>query len=569
MTSQELCDRRLRVLTASQPHRRALVAAWSSSSDGPERWLTSCGWTYDPRNRKPHRQFVPWPVQVRALADLVAAIRDGHDVLIDKSRDMGASWLCLAAFVWYWLFVPSTPLLVASRKEDYVDAAGNPDTLFWKLDYLVGHIPPWLRPRIDRRHMHLANLDNGSVIDGEATNGDLGRGGRRKAILLDEFAAVENGAEILAATADATPCRVFNSTPKGRGNAFADVRFSGKVKVVTLHWKDHPEKGRRAALAPDAAGKMRWTSPWYESETARRTSRKEIAQELDIDYLASGDAFFDLDVLQQLRASGQIRPAMMRGAIRFDCRTHSEGASYQIENVTFEMSPKGRFQWWGGLLNNRPPQDRNYAVFGDISHGSGASNSVLKIADVQTREEIGALADPDIAPGDLARYAVALCRWLGGQRPAVLGWENNGFPEFGLEVYRCGYAHVLGNTDTTRLWTKEDSGEIGWHSSREEKRGLLGQLRAALARGEIILHDEATVAELEQYIDYPSGSVGPSSLVQEAEGGRATHGDRVIGTAGLLLVMAMQARAKDEPVKVPWNSFAGRQAEARRARDRA
>src|SRR5690606_6830422 len=84
-----------------------------------------------------------------------------------------------------------------------------------------------------------------------STNADLGRGGRRKAIMLDEFAAAENGPEILAATADAAPCRIYNSTPQGRGNAFAAVRFSGKVKVVTLHWKDHPVKGAGARQIAD------------------------------------------------------------------------------------------------------------------------------------------------------------------------------------------------------------------------------------------------------------------------------------------------------------------------------
>ena len=651
---------------ADREDQRFWRERFASGPDGFLDWLNLTGWTFDPRRQgcRKHQPFLTWPVQEAAGRRIRAAIEEGGDVLIDKSRDMGATWLCLAAFAWMWLFVPDTPLLVASRKEEYVDGRGNPDTLFWKLDYLLAHLPGWLRPKIERRHMHLANLDNGSVIDGESTNADLGRGGRRKAILLDEFAAVENGAEILAATADAAPCRVFNSTPKGRGNAFAEVRFSGKVQVVTLHWKDHPEKGRGARLVADwrgegilplrpaavpaaqdstfgkereqdalatqgrdalATSKRRWTSPWYESQCARRTSRKEVAQELDIDYLASGDAFFDLDVLQRLRTSGQLRPPMQRGELRFAVNTVTEGASYRLTGA--EWAPDGgkrRLSLWcplppchGGAgtiadcgfrisdwrlappsevpapirnpesgasvgavtdghasarganpkseIRNpksreggsRPRQDRCYVAFADIAHGTGASNSVIKVADATTREEAASFVCPDTPPHELARYAVALCRWFGGRRPCLLGWEANGPGGiFGLEVFRLGYGAVLGADGGRRHWRPEEG--VGWHSTRERKLDLLGDLRRALGRDELVLHDEAAVTELEQYIYYPSGAVGPSGLVEETQGARAAHGDRVIAAAGLLLCLAEQPPAEAAAASPPAGSFADR-----------
>lgn len=540
----EIYERRMRVIQADMAEQTALRAVWSSSMDGPRRWLTSCGWTYDPRLKMAHRPFVPWPVQSAALETLVGSIREGRDILVDKSRDMGASWLCLAAFVWFWLFRPNSPLLVASRKEEYVDAKGNPDTLFWKIDYLIARLPPWLRPRQDRRHMHLSNLANGSVIDGESTNADLGRGGRRKAILLDEFAAVENGVEILAATADATPCRVFNSTPKGRGNAFSDVRFSGKVQVVTLHWKDHPTKGKEAAQNRDGA----WTSPWYERECARRVSRKEIAQELDIDYLASGGAFFDLDVLQRVRMSGQIRNLLHRGDI--------------IDGQLVERTG-GRLALWSPIGGDGKLVGlRNYAAFCDISHGTGASNSVLALADVQTREVVALFVSSDVSPHDFAAVTVAICKWAGGQKPCILGWEANGPGGiFGREVHKLGWGHVLGNLDLRFMWKPED-GKIGWTSTPEEKRQLFGQLRADVARGDIILHDEATVTEMERYIIDKNGTP-VCSTVEEDEAG-AAHGDRVVATAGLRLVIDQQSMARFPDPPVPVMSLEWRKREAER-----
>lgn len=491
-------------------------------------------------------------------------------MLIDKSRDMGASWLCLAAMLWFWLFVEDTPLLAASRKEQYVDEKGNPDTLFWKVRYLIARQPGFLIPPVDDRILHLGNRQNGSSFDGESTNADLGRGGRRKAILLDEFAAVENGTEILASTADATPCRLFNSTPKGRGNAFADVRFSGKVQVLTLHWKDHPEKGKGAALVTED-GKQRWTSPWYDGECSRRTSRKEIAQELDIDYLASGDSIFDLDVLQHIRTSGQLRTPLAIGDLDFFVRTISEGQRYTMGPVAWVAGGGSRkLQVWAPLLDGRPSQDRNYAMFADIGHGTGSSNSVVKVACVDTREEIASLASADLSPDAFADFCVALAKWVGGRSPAMLGWEANGPGGiFGRRVWRLGYTHVLGNADLTIAWTPEDD-KIGWYSTggpNGEKAILLGELRGQLARGELIVRDERFVDEAERYIAYASGTPGPSETVEETEGARAAHGDRVIATAGLTLTMARQAKVQAEPRKVPEGSFLWRQREARRARE--
>ncbi len=567
---QNLQGARRQMQTLADDQQEYWRRVFADGYPGMRMWINILGYTFDPRHMEKHKPFITWPVQDRALCELHDAIDGGHDLLLDKSRDMGASWLNVAAFVWFLLFVPDTPLLMASRKEEYVDATGNPDTLFWKADYLINRLPDWMRPKIQRRHMHLANLANGSVIDGESTNGDLGRGGRRKAILLDEFAAVENGRSILAATADATPCRIFNSTPNGRGNAFADMRFSGKVKVVTLHWKDHPAKGAGAVLALDEqTGKRAWTSPWYRNECARRTSRKEIAQELDIDYLASGESFFDLDVCQRLRASGELRPPLLTGELDYEVNTRVQGSRYQMSPVKWRGDwGKRRLSLWQPLAGeSRPPQDRPYVAFVDVAHGQGASNSVIKIGDADAAEEVASFVCPDTPPHELARYAVALCRWFGGRGgEPLLGWEANGPGGiFGLEVLRLGYGNLL-KARNMELEAQPQDARFGWHSTRRSKEYLLGDLRRALARGELTLHDEAAITEAEQYVYYASGAIGPSGLVQEADGARSAHGDRVIAAAGLVLCMAEQ-RASPPPLAAPPpGSFADRSRQNRLAR---
>jgi hypothetical protein len=56
-------------------------------------------------------------------------------------------------------------------------------------------------------------------------------------------------------------------TPYGKNNRFADLRFGGQVKTLSIHWSLHPHKG----------------NAWYEAQKSRM-SEDEIARELDINY---------------------------------------------------------------------------------------------------------------------------------------------------------------------------------------------------------------------------------------------------------------------------------------------
>ena len=185
--------------------------------------------TYDPRVEPfPKLPFILYPFQEDAILEIIRAV-GSTDLLIEKSRDMGASWIVVAAILWLWLFRPMQSFLFVSRVEKYVDEAGNPKALFWKFDFLLDNLPPWLKPAgynksEHRRKLHIENPENGSVVDGESTTENVARGDRRTAILLDEFAAVEQGHSVLSATRDATRSRIFNSTPKGTNNAFYSIR---------------------------------------------------------------------------------------------------------------------------------------------------------------------------------------------------------------------------------------------------------------------------------------------------------------------------------------------------------
>ena len=586
----------LTTATRNKSLQRQWLSACGSGPDGLVVWVNTFVWVYEPRpggliEGLRAVPFVAWPVQEDALRELYDAISEGYDVLMEKSRDMGASWMCLLAVSWFWLFELAFASTLASRVEDLVDKRGDPDALMWKLDYVRVRLPAWMQPKpsqLRRQGLHIEDLATGSVIDGSSTNADLSRGGRRRVILLDEFAAVDQGDSIYRSTSDAAPCRIFNSTPKGmgnfddagnlRGNAFGAIRHSGRIKVITLHWSRHPTKGRGLYRATEARverlddaslpddypfirdGKLR--SPWYDAQCARRVSKRDIAENLDIDYLGSGDMFFDADVIRDLRAGGQLIEPSRRGAIQFKIETTAEGRAMRLElaSAPWRDERLGWFSWWGDLDDEGRPVKRDgrvFAAFADISLGTGASNSTLAIGDMSTGEVVGMGVSATHSPEEWARCSVAVCQWLGGQRDCLLGWETNGGHGllFAREVWRLHWSRLMGKVNPNLPWQPGERG-IGWTSDRAGKHLLLGEFRIGLARRAIILHDSPTAGEIEQYVYYANGGVGPAEMVEEAEGARDAHGDRVIAHAGLWRCMNIQTVPESQKKAVPPGSYA-------------
>lgn len=216
-------------------------------------------YTFNPKQEPYHLRFRLFPFQRRLVRDLVDAIRKGDDLFIDKTREMGVTYTILATFIWFWLYEPASNFLIGSRKEDYVDnrrggTTGNKEeSLFGKIDYMLSRLPDFMMPegfKKDRHfnYMSLVNPDNGNVISGESSNPDFSRGGRQRAIFLDEFAFWDNGTQVWGATADTTNCRIIATTPGHQPSKAKRLRF-GKdgenIKVITLNYNLDPRKNKK------------------------------------------------------------------------------------------------------------------------------------------------------------------------------------------------------------------------------------------------------------------------------------------------------------------------------------
>jgi hypothetical protein len=253
--------------------------------------------TYDPRNaggRNPAKMpFVLFPRQREMIRFLLAVLRAGEPGLIEKARDMGATWLSCAFSVWLWLYWDGASIGWGSRKEQLLDQSGDPDSLFEKMRLLIRDLPPeflphGFNPRRDMTAMKIINPENGASITGEAGS-NIGRGGRKLIYFKDESAHYERPEQIEAALGDNTNVQIDISSVNGLGNVFHRRREAGRewqsgqnggeahagvTNVFVMDWRDHPNK----------------TEAWY---NARRKKAEAdgllhvFAQEVERNYAAS------------------------------------------------------------------------------------------------------------------------------------------------------------------------------------------------------------------------------------------------------------------------------------------
>lgn len=240
-------------------------------------WFRNYAWTADPRKSGIWAlPFMLYDYQIDAVNWFESLIFTRQSSgLVEKSRDLGLSWLLTSLFYKHWQHPKDGAFnaLIGSISADECDKIGDPSSMFEKIRIQARLQPTGLLPakwNLDVPFMKIVNPENGSTITGETANADFGRSGRYKVILFDEFSAFEQDTAAMTASSQSSPCKIYNSTARGTGNEFYRIRSTGKIPIKTYHWKEHPYK----------------TDVWYEYQKLEMDD-VQVAQELDIDYTAS------------------------------------------------------------------------------------------------------------------------------------------------------------------------------------------------------------------------------------------------------------------------------------------
>lgn len=212
--------------------------------------FNSVFWTFNPKRRW-NIPFILRPHQIPAVVTLDECIQKGHDVGINKSREEGASEICCKLFAANCLLYEYNNFIVGSRKEDLVDHAGDPTTLFAKVDNVFNCLPSWWKrlcgydSSIHRKNLILEIPMMSSSIVGETTNESFSAGSRATAMLLDEFGRVDPSVaeSIEGSVHDVTDCVIYSSTHwLGLGHPFNKALKKESTTVVELMWYSNPEK---------------------------------------------------------------------------------------------------------------------------------------------------------------------------------------------------------------------------------------------------------------------------------------------------------------------------------------
>lgn len=273
--------------------------------EDPALFISHWGFTFDPRNSEISKPtvipFLLFERQEQYIEWLRARWFGREDGLVEKSRDMGVTWLCVGFAVWMWLFYPGSVAGFGSRKEEYVDKIGDPKSIFWKIRFFIDLLPDEFKPvgynaKAHAPFMRVLNPENGASIVGEAGD-NIGRGNRTSVYFVDEAAHLEHDGAVDAALSQTSNCKIWASTPNGVGNVFYRKRHGGRMPVFVFDWKQDPRKGK----------------DWY-AQQERDLDAVVLAAEVNRDYESSmGDAWITGDLVTQAQMRGPAEVVPMGG----------------------------------------------------------------------------------------------------------------------------------------------------------------------------------------------------------------------------------------------------------------
>lgn len=205
--------------------------------------------------------------------------------IVLKFRQAGITELISMYALWLAMYHPNKTIVIISIKDRVAKK------VLRKIKFMYKNLPDFLKVTIvnGRNGEHGTSTEmefsNGSIISSIPTTEDAGRSEAVSLLVVDEAAIVRWANQIWAAafpTLSTGGSAIVNSTPYGVGNWYHktwvdSMTDDSPFNPIRLNWRMHPER--------DTA--------WYEEMKSSLGSRR-TAQEIDGDFLTSGNSVFDL-----------------------------------------------------------------------------------------------------------------------------------------------------------------------------------------------------------------------------------------------------------------------------------
>lgn len=205
--------------------------------------------------------------------------------IILKFRQAGITELISMYCLWLAMYHSNTKINIISIKDT------TAKKVLKKIKFMYKNLPHHLQvPIINGRtgeygSSSMIEFSNGSFIESIPTSEEAGRSESLTLLVIDEAAIVRWASTIWAAafpTLSTGGSAIINSTPYGMANwyhaTWVDaVSGSSEINPIRLYWQMHPERDIN----------------WYNT-MASVLGPKRTAQEIDGDFLSSGNSVFDL-----------------------------------------------------------------------------------------------------------------------------------------------------------------------------------------------------------------------------------------------------------------------------------
>lgn len=205
--------------------------------------------------------------------------------IILKFRQAGITELIAMYCLWLTMYHPNKKVNIISIKDTVAKK------VLKKIKFMYKNLPWYLQtPIINGRtgeygSVSTMEFSNGSIIESIPTSDQAGRSESLSLLVIDEAAIVRWASTIWASafpTLSTGGSAIVNSTPYGVGNFYHStwvdaVSGNSPLNPIRLRWQMHPDRDQ----------------DWY-NEMATALGPKRTAQEIDGDFLSSGNTVFDL-----------------------------------------------------------------------------------------------------------------------------------------------------------------------------------------------------------------------------------------------------------------------------------
>ena len=225
--------------------------------------------------------FKLYPYQRSVLFNFVA---ERFNIIL-KFRQAGITELISMYCLWLAMYHPNKKINIISIKDI------TAKKVLKKIKFMYKNLPWYLQvPIVNGRggeygSASVMEFENGSFIESLPTSPEAGRSESLTLLVIDEAAMVRWASDVFAAalpTISTGGACILNSTPRGLGGFYHSmwveaISHSNGFNPLRLYWDMHPERDQS----------------WYDQMAAALGPRR-TAQEIDGDFLGSGNTVFDL-----------------------------------------------------------------------------------------------------------------------------------------------------------------------------------------------------------------------------------------------------------------------------------